>query len=351
MSLEIFFRSRVTYFFLAVATVFVAAFFILQKIEDLELMASPVSEDQIKVERKLKVLFVGDTMLDRVVRTIAEKEGYDYPFSAIRDFASRHDLAVLNLEGIFTDNESVSQKNMEILRFTFDPKGASAIKEAGFSAVSQANNHTNDFGREGLVASKQYLRQADVTPFGDFFNEGEPMYMQSKGQKIALIGFNEFSYTNSQRIASQITEAKSAGYFTVVLPHWGVEYERFPSESQARTAREWIDLGADAVIGSHPHVVQIIEEYKGKIIFYSLGNFIFDQNFSKTTQEGLALSLSLDSTTAAFKISGVRIERARPELMTGEERDLLLADLAKDSDINDDWKESLRISRELKVKR
>ena len=114
--------------------------------------------------------------------------------------------------------------------------------------------------------------------------------------------------------------------------HWGQEYHLENSSSQQELAHKIIEAGADLIIGHHPHVVQSIEEYKGKLIFYSLGNFVFDQYFSEETRQGLAVWICLGRETAAFRLLPAWITNGQPDWMSSDEAKAFLASLAERSD-------------------
>jgi poly-gamma-glutamate synthesis protein (capsule biosynthesis protein) len=113
------------------------------------------------------------------------------------------------------------------------------------------------------------------------------------GIRIGIVGFHEFSYINFDKVLAEIEKLRSQVDFLIVTPHWGVEYQSKPTEKQRKWAREFIDSGADVVIGTHSHVMGEIEEYNGKKIYYSLGNFAFDQYFSKETMTGMGVQVEL----------------------------------------------------------
>ncbi|MEI8096917.1 MAG: CapA family protein, partial [Candidatus Moraniibacteriota bacterium] len=127
------------------------------------------------------------------------------------------------------------------------------------------------------------------------------------GIKVGFVGFHEFSYLNFDKVFAEIEKMRPQVDILIVSPHWGVEYESKPTEKQMKWAREFIDSGADAVVGSHSHVVGEDEEYNGKKIFYSLGNFAFDQYFSKRTMEGLAVYISVKKEGGKVTLSYAKI--------------------------------------------
>jgi len=277
------------------------------------LTASVLESQKLSVEKKYtEVLFVGDIMLDRGVRYFSEKaagdRANDFVFEKIHSELLSNDLVVANLEGPVTDNESVSvtakMESPESYFFTFDPSWAKTLFENNIRLVNLGNNHILNFGGKGLAATKNYLKKAGVNYFG------APDYPRIKtteinGVKITFISYNEFSAYGEIESAAVIEEIQKAKQFSdviIVFSHWGAEYLSEPAESVENLAHEFIDAGADLVIGSHPHVIQPIEVYKGKRIYYSLGNFIFDQYFSEKTKKGLGAVLKIEKTGDDIKM-------------------------------------------------
>lgn len=249
------------------------------------------------------ILLVGDMMFDRYVRLLLDEHGYEYPFKKINLDA---DIVVGNLEGTITTNKSIAKR--DVLRFTFDPKIIEPLKR--FTAVSLANNHSRDFGYKGYTDTMKYLRDAGIGYFGDWANEENLSYViEKKGKTVEFIGFNEFGYRNYETVLSAV--ASSTADYTIVFPHWGVEYEKEPSTLQKTWARRFIDAGADAVIGAHPHVVQTTETYKGKPIIYSMGNFIFDQYANNDLKTGLVVKITLGDEPTIEQIR-VYAEKSQP---------------------------------------
>lgn len=255
------------------------------------------------------ILIVGDMMFDRHVRKLMYVNGMDYPFEKIHLDA---DIVVGNLEGTITENKSVAKN--DVLRFTFDPKVADLLKKNNFTAVSLANNHSRDFGYKGYTTTIDFLKKADIGYFGDWENaENHSFIIEKKNKKIEFVGFNEFSYRNFEKVLA--TVASSTADYTVVFPHWGVEYEKLPSTLQKTWARKFIDAGADAVIGAHPHIVQINETYSGKPIVYSMGNFIFDQYANDDLKTGTMVKIILDDTPI-YEFIDIYAEKSQPAVIS-----------------------------------
>lgn len=246
----------------------------------------------------LSILVVGDIMLDRNVRNKINAIGFDEFFKGVKNLLTGPDITIGNLEGPFTTypSKTASLVSKELV-FTFDPALAPKLAEVGFDILGLANNHTMNFGREGLAQTKKFIQDANMVSYGDPNNKDSlSVVMERKGIVIGVVGFHEFTYINFDKVIAEIKRIRPQVDFLIVTPHWGVEYQKEPTEKMQARAHEFIDAGADVVIGAHPHVIGDVEEYNGKKIFYSLGNFVFDQYFSKETSEGLVVNIALEKT-------------------------------------------------------
>lgn len=258
------------------------------------------------------MLLVGDIMLSRSVGDImATKNDYLWPFEKIADFLKGADLTFANLE---TPVSNRGVKVGSIYSFRSDPKVIAGLKYAGFDLVSIANNHAWDYGPKAFADTMDNLASAGISYIGGGHTEAEAHTGVIKKVGDTNVGF--LGYTNllpkslsamedkaglaildEARMVQDIKLMKSRVSVVVVLFHWGEEYHLIHNALQERIAHEAIDAGADLIIGHHPHVVEDIEQYKGKYIAYSLGNFVFDQNFSAETMKGLAVRVWLKNNT------------------------------------------------------
>jgi len=152
--------------------------------------------------------------------------------------------------------------------------------------------------------------------------------------QFAVIGVQDvYRKIDPKAVAVEIAAAKKDGDIVIVYPHWGDEYQHKHDARQSELAHAFIDAGADAVIGSHPHVIEGAEIYEGKPIFYSLGNLVFDQYFSDDTQQGLALRLNVDSAgIASVDLLPYEIPQSQPAFVDGDVKAKLLQEIASWSD-------------------
>jgi len=239
------------------------------------------------------LLFAGDAFFDRTIRTTIEEKGGDFIFSCITDVLTGVDATVLNVEGPITNNASVSVGSEigspDNFRFTFAPDIASLLLRHNVRVVNLGNNHITNFGYDGVAQTISYLDAAGVAYFGepDAYSVARMIVQEVP---LAFVGYNEFG-GDAKTTLAQIKEVKEEGYLPVVYAHWGNEYETTSSLWVQQLAREFVDAGAKLVIGSHPHVVQQSELYNGVHIYYSLGNFMFDQYWNDEVRTGLMVEV------------------------------------------------------------
>lgn len=237
----------------------------------------------------VRLVFVGDVMLDDGPgRTIAQ--GRD-PIAAFDAQLHDADYTIGNLEvPIATVGQPLESK---IYSFRAHPRVLGVLK-GRFDAMALANNHSGDYGQAAFLETMQHLDSAGIAHFGGgrhLADAHRPLWISQNGMKIAVLSYNEFkprafqagpdwpgvAWSEDDRVVTDIQAARRAGA-DVIIPfmHWGWERERQPTERQRSLARLMIDSGADVVVGGHPHVTQGVETYRGKLIVYSLGNFVFD---------------------------------------------------------------------------
>ena len=281
-----------------------------------------------KVFEPEMILFVGDMMLDRGVEHLMNKNSFFYPFQKISSFLIEADFVVGNLEGPIVENPP--NFSSASLKFAFSPKVIEGLVSSNFSLLSLSNNHTTNAGMAGLEETKDFLKNAGI----DFV--GEPLGCEKdflfEKDNIIFLAFNKtFPFNCSgDEIAEIIEKTRTSNpeNFIVVILHWGQEYKLKSSVFQQKSAHHIIDAGADLIIGSHPHVVQEIEEYNGKLIFYSLGNFIFDQYFSEEVEQGLAVGLEIYPEKFVYKLFPIKSDLSQPFLMEQEDSDEFLEELS-----------------------
>lgn len=261
-------------------------------------------------QEEISITIVGDIMLSRGVQSFLESEGYDYPYTGLKDILINDDLSLANLECPITDSNTAANKASRFV-FKADKDNAKALKTAGFELLNLANNHTMDYKYEGLEDTMSALSELDLSYFGAGQSSLDDMaYIYEKdGIRIGFLAYSLFPpegfvYNGSKSTVSYMSETQLDKMkaeldnldadVKIVYFHWGVEFEPYVSEIQKKAGRLAVDYGADFVVGTHPHVIQPKEVYKDKYIYYSLGNCIFDKQIPKGTDKGLLLKLKVD---------------------------------------------------------
>ena len=264
--------------------------------------------DAQEPKEDVTLLFAGDLFLTDILQEKYDRNGISAAAAPeLLDVTRGADIFMLNQEFPFgTTGEAVEDKEYT---FRVDPKYVSVLPELGADIVTLANNHMLDFGREPLRETLSALDGAGILHVGAGLNLAEASSLktiEAGGWTIGFLGATrvipEHSWTASRsnsglfttydptKLLEEIQAAKETCDYVVVYVHWGVERNTEPEDYQKTLARQYIDAGADAVIGAHPHVLQGIEYYHGKPIFYSLGNFIFANRAYETMMAELTLT-------------------------------------------------------------
>lgn len=344
-------KARVIFWSLFAVAVFVATGIFVFKGKPLieinfdRVPKAETSKTVIKKPEPLKILFGGDIFLDRSIRRTIEENSVDYPWVNIETFLKSYKYKVANLEGPVWNREKRAPNGS--FSFAFQEDYVQKLKDLGFTALSLANNHTLNEGEEGLVNSREFLEKIGIAYFGDPLNAPEYSFWVTEweGKRLAFVGEHDLVPNNQKAILQKVTELKTEGYFVVVYPHWGPEYDLdIPAVEQER-AHALVDAGADLIIGAHPHVVQPIEIYKDKVIFYSLGNFLFDQYFSYDTLHGLLVEAIFEDVGIKFVLHPTAQDKTtfQISLANTEQRQKMLDRLAETSVIADNLKQSVRL--------
>ncbi|MBP1154732.1 MULTISPECIES: CapA family protein [unclassified Paenibacillus] len=265
---------------------------------------APASERAAHVN----MAFVGDIMFAGKVKELLTQHGYEYPFKYVHSYLEKADITVANLETPITTRGTAEEKTYA---YRSSPLALPELKKAGVDLVNLANNHSMDYGVQGLLDTLDHLDMEGIQRVGAGRNAEEAyrhVTMDHNGMKIAFLGFSRVIHSTSWYAGNSrpglaetyttklpleaIKKAREEADLVVVIAHWGEERNNRPIKVQTDLARQYIDQGADLVVASHPHVLQGFEQYKGKWIAYSLGNFIFTTNENPATWESLILEAS-----------------------------------------------------------
>ena len=257
---------------------------------------------------EVTLIACGDIMLGRRVGSDLSKKGFTFPFSKIQELTSSADITFANLECPVSDKGSRLDKKY---CFRAQPKAVEGLVAAGFDVLSLANNHAIDYGKAALMDTIDRLRKNNIMPVGAASNltaARAPAIIEKKGTRFAFLAYDcTFSIVldlkeeqagvaagKIEKITEDIKKIRNKVDVIIVSFHWGVEYREIPNVFQIELAHKTINAGADIIIGHHPHVIQGIEFYKDKPILYSLGNFVFDQNFDQTPK-GMVIKFTFNS--------------------------------------------------------
>ena len=308
----------------------------------------PNKEKISQAEAKtVKMLLVGDIMLDRRVKERIASQSLDYLFRGLDELKlNNYDLINSNLEGAVTDG-GFHYSPVYSYDFAFAPELIEKLRDYNFKIFNLANNHFSDQGERGIVESRNNLAKLGDDFYGCRDGETGECSTGAINAGELKIGFAGFSmvYKKINLIAASdlIADLKTKTDFVIVNAHWGIEYEHNFSAAQTEAAHKLIEAGADVIIGHHPHVVQGLEIYKNKLIFYSLGNFIFDQYFSRDTQEELAVELEINIPEPSRAVLIPLIsEQSQPSPMAGLEKEKYLEKIAGWSNGGDEFLKQIR---------
>ncbi len=269
---------------------------------DIEIEVTPTYQAQ-----EADMLAFGDLLLDRYVRTLIERNGPESILAGVEQYYDQpffegYDLVFANLEGPVTPYRIPTSKS---IAFQFSPEHLSILTDHHFNLVSTANNHVVDMGKQGYQDTYRYLDEWGIESVGDAKGLSDKSTYETEidGVKLGFVGLNHTDFKIDINEASRvIADLKTRNDFVVVSIHWGVEYQHVPQDFQREWARQMVEAGADVILGHHPHVLQGFELIEGKPVFYSLGNFVFDQWFSEETQETVAVHLQFKKEGDARRI-------------------------------------------------
>ena len=279
----------------------------------------------------LNVVFTGDILLDRGVRRVIDKHGVDHLFTEGVDSVFRSAQVVVgNLECPATKIQSPVQK---LYIFRGEPEWLEALKRHGITHLNLANNHSIDQGREGLMDTRQNIIDAGMTPIGAGANmteAAEPILLSKMPRNVWLVpslrlALENYAYLPDKPCVSQepmdsllnrvhrLRKADSTAVIIVSL-HWGGEHTMHPANSQRWDARQIIRAGTDVMVCHHTHTLQDVEDINGHSVFYSIGNFIFDQSKPENTKACI-VRLKITGKTVTTEAIPIEIKNCVPQIV------------------------------------
>ena len=325
-------KLRIFLLSLVIIIVFLAVFNSLDNVVD------------IKSKENVSIAVTGDVMFARNMQSVLSLDSS--PFNGVSDVTSRVDLLLINFENAATKTDNVLKGDVPL---KCNPIYVNLAKANNLTVAALANNHALDYGVNGMKDTISYLKEANITPIGAGNTEDEAhaaVIEEVNGRKITILNYMDsenfaeysqdvmpyaknsnagYSAYSSDDAFKQISQNNDSDMIIAYL-HFGNEYSNSPNDNQIKIAHELIDFGADAVVGSHPHVTQGIEMYNGKPIFYSLGNFIFDQS-NPSTHSAYFVKFDLIDNTCQATVYPIYVSNYLPVHMNSEDGISLLSNL------------------------
>jgi poly-gamma-glutamate capsule biosynthesis protein CapA/YwtB (metallophosphatase superfamily) len=246
-------------------------------------------------DRTVTLIATGDVIPSRSVNYQAvTRNDFTWAFRETADLVKDADITFINLETPLLKDCPLTQEGMI---FCGSERHIEGIKLIGTDVASLANNHAGNWGESGVEETKKLLIGNGISVTG----VDGPVYKQVRGVRFAFLGYSDIdtplpylSWAKEERIQKEIREARKQADVVIVTYHWGAEYRDQPDERQRYLGHLTIDAGADLVIGNHPHWIQPVEIYKGKLITYAHGNYVFDQEWSVKTKQGVIGKYTFD---------------------------------------------------------
>ena len=292
-------------------------------------------EDLIKIAAVGDICFADHFLcLGFGVRSTIEKEGPDFIFEHVRDILLQSDIIFGNLEGVLSDH-NVSENALGSRVFRGSPTAMDCLVSAGFNMVNMANNHTAQHGIVPFMETVNGLEKRDISVFGlngkDSFSS-IPVIKTIRGIRIGFLGYAfqaegcasenlPYSVGNAEKIEIDVKRLKNEVDYVIVSCHWGVELMNRPSPLTVHLAHRIVEAGADVIFGHHSHTFQPVERYGSGLIFYSLGNFVFDAIWSDFCRKSAIVTLRLGMNgDIDYELNPVRItRRLQPVSMSSAE--------------------------------
>ncbi|SDZ16634.1 CapA family protein [Thermoactinomyces sp. DSM 45892] len=310
---------------------------------------------------KLTVTLVGDMMFGRNISDVViPNYGHEGLFRYTLPYLKVSDYTTGNFESpiVLADGYNKADK---FIHLRSQHGAAPALKKVGFHSVNLANNHMKDYGKQGLIDSLNTFEKNKIATVGagrDLKEASKVSYETVRGIKIATLGISdilprEFGAKKDRSgilpadpdiFFPLVAKAKQNADLVIVHIHWGIEYDSGYHPRQKDIGHALVDAGADLVVGHHPHVLEPVEVYKNGVIFYSLGNFIFDQGWSRTRESVLVQYKLLKDGQARIELNPMFIREGQPRPLSGwsdlYRREKIFSQLTEEMMFTDSWNQS-----------
>ncbi|MBU3155716.1 CapA family protein [Clostridium estertheticum] len=231
-----------------------------------------------------------------------QNNGFAYYFKNVRSILSKDDVTIANLETTFTDSNDKADKQFN---FKASSDYAKSLTLGSIEGVNISNNHIYDYKEKGFLDTKNALEKEKI----NYFGEGSKWTTKIKGQSFGFLGYRGWSLDKRflDKLKGDISQLKKTNSVVIINFHWGAENAYYPVAAQKDLAHFAIDNGADIILGHHPHVIEGIEQYKNKIIAYSLGNFCFGGNSNPSDKTTFIFQSNLKFVNNNLTSIGVRV--------------------------------------------
>lgn len=305
------------------------------------LVTAASAEPVVNPAPEFTVAAVGDIMLGGSATPELERFGYGYPFEHVRELLTQAAIGFGNLEGPLTGRGQPAGQKQYVFRSPPD-KVAPALARAGIRVVALANNHTMDYGNEGLADTMRALTDAGIRYAGageSLTAARRPAVIETSAARVAFLAYSltfpeEFwatattpgtAFGHEHHVRADIAAARKHADIVIVSFHWGREGTNVLRDYQIQLGRAAIDAGASAVLGHHPHILQAVERYRDGVILYSLGNFVFGSYSADATRSTIALLTFRDRRLARVRLVPINVKNAevvfQPRVLSGVEAD------------------------------
>lgn len=299
------------------------------------------------VAGEIHISAVGDVMLDASARPTMDERGYDYAFENVREIFGSSDIVIGNLEGPLAYG-GVPEPNKSFLFRSPPDRVAPALKRAGFNVLNLANNHSLDYGVDGLSETLGALHATGIAYSGagmKLVEARRAAIVTVDGMRIAFVGYSMTlpetfyatpekagtAYGHAAQVRADIADARRDADAVIASFHWGQEGSTGLRDYQLMLAHTAIDAGAIAVLGHHPHVLQAVEKYRDGVIFYSLGNFAFGSFSPRATRSAIARLTLRGARLAEVRLIPLNVNNFevyfQPQLLAGSEADEVVSTL------------------------
>jgi len=288
----------------------------------------------LSAEKVRTLIATGDVIPARSVNyQTVSRNNFKWPFEKTAEIIKNADITFINLESPLVGDCPLTNEGMI---FCGDSRHLEGLVYGGVDVVSLANNHAGDYGGEGIEETTNLLDSVGILATG----KSGPVFKDIRDLRFAFLGYNDIdqkkegiSWVDKDKISKEVREARNKSDIVVATFHWGTEYVSQPTERQRELAHLAIDAGADLVIGNHPHWIQPVEIYKGKVIVYAHGNFIFDQMWSPETKEGIVGRYTFyDKNLVDVEFLPIEIKDfGQPYFLEGEKKRAILEEMQNQS--------------------